>query len=494
MLSLFSCAQRKRNHMIRTSLVPPAWRRCITPLETHYRGNFLPLRVITPPDRMTGILVLVEDEIADVVDPMGPDIWQSRILDTARSAGALKLKGNATMKDDALLQEAISDEIAIIKRNKALAFLETRQLDAALYDRKAPYFLRRFDECIKVLEQLNASFTNNEQEQAALSRARCRSTDQTTGKYHFRVLQAESKKLWPPQLDHATYIEPVEIRITENKGSKIKRLDFIIVQKIYRNPFLDREFTTLYLRAYEAAALILFLVEHIMSFDAFGCPVSSLAIHKDLLAKKTKSSNIYHSCDIWAHTSYINNSCYGNARRWLIGDMIVRATRDLALNEEIIFWYQSPDGISIVNLQQKLKHWEFVCEYIICQDAKGTSSTVMTEGNTLLKKMKRLCTSCSKDRRLVDELECLLTALNERYTQFAPEFVEKVLGTLGFVVFGADYSTTCFRIVTRGLVIDYAVGSCEDSKQTQEYTMIAYSIIVGEAISFEETYRSDWSL
>jgi hypothetical protein len=72
--------QGKRNnqHMIHSSFVPPAYLPCTTPLvqlrptaikdlrlETHHRGTYLLLRAITPPNRMTAILVVVEDEHGD---------------------------------------------------------------------------------------------------------------------------------------------------------------------------------------------------------------------------------------------------------------------------------------------------------------------------------------------------------------------------------------------------------------------------------------------
>ncbi len=41
---------------------------------------------------------------------------------------------------DALGQPATADEIAIIKRNRALAFLKTKQFDAALSDTGFPNF------------------------------------------------------------------------------------------------------------------------------------------------------------------------------------------------------------------------------------------------------------------------------------------------------------------------------------------------------------------
>lgn len=61
-----------------TSFVPPAYAPCITPLdglkpifinclqlETHHRGNYLLLRSMTPPSRMTALMVIVEDEHGD---------------------------------------------------------------------------------------------------------------------------------------------------------------------------------------------------------------------------------------------------------------------------------------------------------------------------------------------------------------------------------------------------------------------------------------------
>lgn len=63
-----------------SSFMPPAYLPCITPmarlkpiaikdlqLEVHHRGTFLLLRSITPPNRMTAIMALMEDENRDVI-------------------------------------------------------------------------------------------------------------------------------------------------------------------------------------------------------------------------------------------------------------------------------------------------------------------------------------------------------------------------------------------------------------------------------------------
>ena len=68
------------NFSMRTSFVPSAYSPCIKSLfdlkkvmikdlvvETHHRGNYLVLRSITPPDRMTAIMAIVEDETRDAI-------------------------------------------------------------------------------------------------------------------------------------------------------------------------------------------------------------------------------------------------------------------------------------------------------------------------------------------------------------------------------------------------------------------------------------------
>jgi hypothetical protein len=83
MISLMIQSEKRNQnekHMIHSSFIPPAYLPCTTPLaqqkpitirqlrlETHHRGTYLIARAITPPNRMTGILVLVEDDHDDVV-------------------------------------------------------------------------------------------------------------------------------------------------------------------------------------------------------------------------------------------------------------------------------------------------------------------------------------------------------------------------------------------------------------------------------------------
>ncbi|KAF9740546.1 hypothetical protein PMIN06_001607 [Paraphaeosphaeria minitans] len=563
---------KQQQNLILSSFIPSAYLPCTEPLrgmrpitiqnlqlETHHRGTYLPLRVITPPQRMTAIMVLAEDSLADVVllqlyqqepenireashivddgmillvkepyfkvmasgdyglrvdhlsdvihvnpqDARIPESWRAWALPIRSSAQSLKMKGNTAMGEkrywqaitdysNALTVAETSDEIEILKRNRSLAFLKTKQYDAVLSDvgfpdlgleppekalfraAEALYFLARFEDCCQTLEILRAKFPNNEDALKALERARRRCAEQAKGDYDFKLLQTEAKKLRPPQLDHATYIGPVEIRNTKTKGrglfltravkagdlllcekafahayapdddkgnSKITllmnpetKMGFmggqadlltIIVQKLFRNPSLAPSFTKLHHGNYEAASTSMvdgqpivdtFLVERIMSLNVFGCPLSSLNTRSDMRSSKPEEPTAYHSCGIWTQASYINHSCTSNARRSFIGDMmIVRATQDLEADTEVSFWYKQPTGEHSEDPREVYKHWGFICTCAICQDAGTTTKAVIQERRKTLEKLKRACDSSNGIQ--VSQFERLLKDLDHTYTE-----------------------------------------------------------------------------
>jgi hypothetical protein len=267
-----------------------------------------------------------------------------------------------------------------------------------------------------------------------------------------------------------------------------------------------------------------------MSFNVFGCPLSSLKTTEESSANKSKAPKAFHSCGIWTHASYINHSCYSNVNRAFIGDMmIVRAAQDLEPGTEITFWYQIPSGNSPKGLQETFKTWEFVCDCIICQDTKGTKATIIVDRQKILEKIKRLSDSSTPHGIRADKVERLLKALNNTYTRPADEVPRvllwdpqmnlarvyiaqsnitknleangKLLIMLGFIIDGADSSSTKFRVIKWGVMVDYLVevflnmrtafeilGAWEDSRCAEQYAKVAYKIVVGESSSFESTY------
>jgi hypothetical protein len=273
-----------------------------------------------------------------------------------------------------------------------------------------------------------------------------------------------------------------------------------------------------------------FLVERIMSLNVFGCPLSSLGTHKETISISNETSEppTYRSCGIWIKASYINHSCTSNARRSFIGDMmIVRATQDLDPGTEVSFWYQIPQGRDSKKMQEKLRSWRFSCTCAICQDEKETKAAVIAERRKLLDRLKRMCEP-SKDLK-PSKIEHLLKSLNDTYTRTPDEVPRlslwdpqlmltrlyvaqdntnkalksagKVLVLLGFIFVGADATSTGFKIVKWGMVVDHlvetflharnafgAMGAWEDAKRAEEYARTAYKIVVGEDTSFESSY------
>lgn len=163
---------------------------------------------------------------------------------------------------NALSQPATANEIEVIKRNRSLVYLKTKQFDAALSDTGFPiftskpsdkamfraaealYYLGRYSECCEVLEALHTVFPDNNQASEVLDRARSRYLEQKTGEYNFKQLQAKAKKLRPPHLDAATYIGPVEVKQTESKGrglfvtKAVKAGDLLLCEKAFSHAYM----------------------------------------------------------------------------------------------------------------------------------------------------------------------------------------------------------------------------------------------------------------
>ena len=208
--------------------------------------------------------------------------------------------------------------------------------------------------------------------------------------------------------------------------------------------------------------------------------------------------------------------------------MVVRASCDMQAGSEVLFWYHSP---SETGLQEKQKHWGFVCGCAICLDARSTDTVILSKRQKLLGDMHRVFRSPALRRVQIKKVERLIDTLNQSYNQPAKdvprlllwdpqlllvrfyvaqnmagkvvESAAKVLTFLGFVVVGADSSQKCFEVSKWGLPIDYlvetflhiqaaftAMGAEMDSARAEKYAKTAYKILVGEDDSFKATYGS----
>ena len=87
-----------------------------------------------------------------------------------------------------------------------------------------------------------------------------------------------------------------------------------------------------------------FLVHRIVSINAFQSPRASiLKSFGGVGVPKVEREEPDCSCGLYIKASYINHSCYSNARRRFIGDALIEhPTRNISAGQEISFWYTRP--------------------------------------------------------------------------------------------------------------------------------------------------------
>ncbi len=177
-----------------------------------------------------------------------------------------RLTLHATSYTRALACSSTPEETQTIRLNRALAFLKTRQHDAAFSDvesataaadkpaekalfRKAEalYGLQQYRECCEVLKKLRLAYPDNMAAKSQLTRAISRLTEHANGKYRFKQLQDEAACARPPHLDHATYIGPVRIQASGSRGrglfttKAVKAGDLLFCEKAFTHAFFEKE-------------------------------------------------------------------------------------------------------------------------------------------------------------------------------------------------------------------------------------------------------------
>lgn len=211
--------------------------------------------------------------------------------------------------------------------------------------------------------------------------------------------------------------------------------------------------------------------------------------------------------------------------------MILRATKDLAANTELRFYYHQPTGKDdIRELQQTLeKSWGFTCTCALCKDLEKTLTLTFARRRWLFGQLDRLCAGATNNSIQIQKVERLLKSLNDTYDRpanvvprlalFEPqlmlariylarkeyvktlEALRKTLEALGFACVGLDATpTTRFSVVEWGFVVDRvvemfrsahaafrALGAIEDASMADSYARTAYRITVGEDDSYETT-------
>lgn len=144
--------------------------------------------------------------------------------------------------------------LAFLKINlfeDALADLEPMPADSKAYEKalyresQALYGLHRYQECYSVLRVCRKEYPQNLEAESLFTQVIKRLLEQKTGKYQFKQMQLEAEQLRPPHVDHATYIGPVTIRLTESRGrglfttQAVKAGDLLLCEKAFAYAFLE---------------------------------------------------------------------------------------------------------------------------------------------------------------------------------------------------------------------------------------------------------------
>lgn len=268
-----------------------------------------------------------------------------------------------------------------------------------------------------------------------------------------------------------------------------------------------------------------FLVKRIVANNEFMCPISRPT--KDQRFGYEVDTELNSTAGIWIRASYINHDCMGTARRSFIGDiMVVRAARDMDAGTEITFPYLKLEWERPEEMREVTRvWWNFECNCVNCVDANNADPSVLSERIRLMDKIDEFhvthLTTPAQVEPLLDKMADTYTrdaasvprvSLGWRQIDLSWRFWErfefdkmfetlvKALVSLGFVMNGADFSTTPFEVVSWGYTDSGTSGSFyymalgfamkeakQDSEAAINYARVAYKIDVGE----DETY-SNW--
>ncbi|KAG5660249.1 hypothetical protein KAF25_003771 [Fusarium avenaceum] len=654
-------------------------------LETHHRGSKVLLRVLTPPDRINAVMVIVEDEeetaillqvyqqpeeglvpcaeifvpnrICVIKDPFlkqtidspyslrvdhpsditwlddnnqqVPAKWRHIKSRIPNSSQGHREQGNTCVvnKDWAAAHRLYSWAIETAKTpdeeqraylNRSLTNLKLDRPAKALqdaargHDPEAPndraflrqaqalYELRRFEECVTKLREMEKAFPDNQVAKLELQRVYLRIYEQKVGSYDFKDMY-EQAKATPPLIDCATYSSPVEIRKSPGRGNGLfttrdvkagelllceKAFSYCyidlkdpgasanvlmnlftkkmtiggsahllpqIVQKLYHDPQSIPMFQKLSHGKHEELSVFesdgrpivdSFMVEKIISINAFGSPRTSQGFFNDtLVAAKNPSKDpkdiidmketLFSTSGIWLLASRINHSCSGNCRRSFIGDMqIVRATQDIAASTELLFFYHPPNALELYDeVQKKLQPWDFVCDCEMCKERKKTPTSVLERREECYKdlmehtrdltnfdaaKANRLQRGVEKTytgkpaKKVRMELAEVYAALGSRYrvdnkAAESGKMIIKALEALGYIIVASlpGDSQPHLEVKHWGvaehyvpwlflqLTVAYYAHNPRLYQKARYYAQVSYSMIVGEGESIWDVF-TDW--
>ncbi|KAK4543021.1 hypothetical protein LTR36_006019 [Oleoguttula mirabilis] len=346
-------------------------------------------------------------------------------------------------RHESALSDAKNSVIAASVDNDGGAMM---QLNSKAYYRagRAAYELGQFEQAEDLFSKAQALNPDDADAAREVKRIAARLSEMTSGSYDFaKMSKAASKK--HNRLDHASFIKQGAVREAGKHGRglfatvDIKAGELILcdkafsvafeseeggqtfmiinlntergsmgtqatllfntVQKMLHNPGEATRFLHLHDGGYTPkcsaqvvdgiATIDTFQAQAIIEHNCFGCPTVR-STSKDAQQQAAKDMAGLGSSGIWVTASYINHACDGNARRAFIGDMmIVRATKDIAAEQEILMPYHLADadnGITQANFQRQ---WGFKCDCAICTAEARSPATQRKQRAKLVEDAKQ---------------------------------------------------------------------------------------------------------
>lgn len=311
--------------------------------------------------------------------------------------------------------------MALADAQNAITDICSKDANGKAYHRAgmAAYNLGQFIAAQKYFEQASELQPDDTTTAECLTDTYDRVIEGSTGKFNFEAITKEVIQKNDPLLDLASFISNTSIRKARGRGrglfavKDIKAGELVmceqalctafgeeqgtnnigfmfnlehgtatmgthtvrltrVIHKLLHRPKLTERFNELYNGDYkpkptatptEAGGLVpvdTFAVQAALELNGFSIP--------SLASADLEDQDERRSTGVWLHASAINHDCIGNASRSFIGEMIlIRATKNIAKNEEITMRYMNPNG-TISDFQETLqKTWKFKCSCALCK-------------------------------------------------------------------------------------------------------------------------------
>ncbi|KAK6441188.1 hypothetical protein LTR95_002593 [Oleoguttula sp. CCFEE 5521] len=321
-------------------------------------------------------------------------------------------------------EAAHTDALAAVVPDVQADDTESTKLNTKAHLRagRASYELGRFEGAARMFTEAIPTHTDDDVH-VELARALDRLREAKTGSYSF--LSDRFLGGLPPRLDCASYVKNTEVRASPSRrkglfavksfsagdlilcekafcsslGSDDNRTTNItinlntkrmsvgthaslhtkLVTQLRRNP----KQATAYLELYDGTKspppppatsakppIDVFRVQSILELNAFGlqdAPPEASSPSPTPKGPKKSLRPANDSTALFLHASYMNHACDANAYRTFISDMLVlRATRAIAMDEEITIAYTRADPAS-ADYGTSFSHWGFQCECVVCK-------------------------------------------------------------------------------------------------------------------------------